>query len=890
GTTYSTNFPTQNPIQPSFGGGSNDGFVTKINAAGSALVYSTYIGGNDNDYGSDIAVDSSGNAYITGLTQSTNFPTQNPIQPSFGGEYDGFVAKINAVGSALVYSAYLGGLGEDVGSDIAVGSSGNVYITGRTDSTNFPMQNPIQPSFGGGSYDVFVTVVSYKEDRIGVFRGGTWYLDANGDRGWSTGDLIGTFGMSGDLPVAGDWGSPTEQAPDSVQNRFLLNNSVNPGFHAVPGAKLSISGMVFNDLNGEGLRTRNRTGLEGWTLVLKSEGKKDLQTATDDQGQYIFSGLSPGKYTLIQVKKEGWNQTYPGEENYTINLVDTDAFNYDFGNHFGPIPAIEYEYPLMSGDVAIREALEYEKLPKAYIDPDIKAKLAPGFDTASFSLLSYLTYTPSERDQGNCGNCWVWAGTGCTEIDLAVQDGIQDRLSIQYTNSKYNGGSGSGYACCGGGPYEFVSFYNTEGKVIPWSNSNAQWQDGPTGCVGSTTVPWTSISTNPNYQLTSIIATTIPTVGVGQPTAINNIKNVLMQNKPVHFAFWYPTSTAWNSFFSFWNTQPETAIWNPDIACGQSAGTGYGGHAVLCVGWDETTDPSNPCWIMVNSWGTGPSNNRPNGIFRVKMNMNYDCNYPGWTYAYRFYTFDIDWATPPNEEDHIGVFRGGTWYLDANGDRGWSAGDLIGTFGVSGDQPAAGDWNSDGRDEIGVLRGGTWYLDANGDRGWSTGDLIGTFGVSGDKPVAGDWNSDGRDEIGVLRGGTWYLDANGDRAWSAGDLIGTFGMSGDKPAAGDWNGDGKEEIGVLRGGTWYLDANGDRAWSAGDLIGTFGMSGDLPVAGYWGSPTGGLQSVQIETKEVSQSGSVDTEILENNYSSEDIQKLANSVRPTRPERPLRPSG
>ncbi|MCJ7443472.1 MAG: SBBP repeat-containing protein, partial [Methanotrichaceae archaeon] len=161
GSTDSTNFPMQNPIQPSFGDGLNDVFVTKINAAGSALIYSSYLGGNGYDYGYDIAVDSSGNAFVTGSTQSINFPTQTPIQPSFGGgSNDGFVAKINAAGSALVYSTYIGGNSSDYGEGIAVDSSGNVYITGRTDSTNFPMQNPIQPSFGGGPWDVFVTKIN----------------------------------------------------------------------------------------------------------------------------------------------------------------------------------------------------------------------------------------------------------------------------------------------------------------------------------------------------------------------------------------------------------------------------------------------------------------------------------------------------------------------------------------------------------------------------------------------------------------------------------------------------------------------------------------------------------------------------------------------------------
>jgi hypothetical protein len=128
GHTYSADFPTANPLQPSFGGVS-DVFVAKLNPAGSALVYSTYLGGSNWDVGLGIAVDAAGDAYVTGYTESTDFPTANPLQATCDGcrpgYYDAFVAKLNAAGSALVYSTYLGGSNTDLGFGIAVDSSGN---------------------------------------------------------------------------------------------------------------------------------------------------------------------------------------------------------------------------------------------------------------------------------------------------------------------------------------------------------------------------------------------------------------------------------------------------------------------------------------------------------------------------------------------------------------------------------------------------------------------------------------------------------------------------------------------------------------------------------------------------------------------------------------------
>ena len=130
--------------------------MTKLNAAGSALGYSTYLGGSGSDSAHGITVDASGNAYITGDTLSTDFSTAIPVQAATGGGSDAFVTKLNAAGSALVYSTYLGGSSGDKGFGIAVDASGNVYVSGETDSKDFPTVNRIQAAVAGGA-DVFVT-------------------------------------------------------------------------------------------------------------------------------------------------------------------------------------------------------------------------------------------------------------------------------------------------------------------------------------------------------------------------------------------------------------------------------------------------------------------------------------------------------------------------------------------------------------------------------------------------------------------------------------------------------------------------------------------------------------------------------------------------------------
>jgi hypothetical protein len=159
GTTDSANFPTTaGAFQKAIGGIYDNAFVTKLNPSGSALVYSSYLGGSGDDGGQGIAVDASGNAYVTGLTDSTNFPTTaGAFQTATGGDGDAFISKINATGTALVYSTYLGGSADDGGEAIAVDASGNAYVTGLTSSTNFPTVNALQPTYGPGQSDVFVT-------------------------------------------------------------------------------------------------------------------------------------------------------------------------------------------------------------------------------------------------------------------------------------------------------------------------------------------------------------------------------------------------------------------------------------------------------------------------------------------------------------------------------------------------------------------------------------------------------------------------------------------------------------------------------------------------------------------------------------------------------------
>lgn len=155
GWTEALDFPIAGAFQSSLKGGV-DAFVVKFNPAGSALLYATYFGGSSDDRGAAIAVDSSGQAYVTGSTASYDFPTAQALRSSLGGQRNAFVLKLNSAGNAPVYSTYLGGTGYDLGTAIAADTSGNAYIAGDTQSVNFPLLNPAQSTIGGAT-DAFVT-------------------------------------------------------------------------------------------------------------------------------------------------------------------------------------------------------------------------------------------------------------------------------------------------------------------------------------------------------------------------------------------------------------------------------------------------------------------------------------------------------------------------------------------------------------------------------------------------------------------------------------------------------------------------------------------------------------------------------------------------------------
>jgi len=261
GYTRSTNFPATYGVLRNTSAGGEDAFVAKLGPDGSYLAYSTYLGGSGNDRAQAIAVDASGNAYIAGYTGSVNFPLVSAVQNVYGGGTDGFVAKLNPYASGLVYSTYLGGSDNDTAAGIAVDSSGAAYITGQTQSANFPARNALQPGKAGGA-DAFVTKLT----------------PAGNDFVFST--YLGGSGTDGATAIA----------LDKERNVYLTGSTYSVNFPVTSGAYQSASRGAYDafltKVNPAGTQLLSSTYIGG------SGSEEGQALAVDTSGNIFVAGYT----------------------------------------------------------------------------------------------------------------------------------------------------------------------------------------------------------------------------------------------------------------------------------------------------------------------------------------------------------------------------------------------------------------------------------------------------------------------------------------------------------------------------------------------------------------------------------------------------------------------
>ncbi|MEP7286189.1 MAG: SBBP repeat-containing protein [Chloroflexota bacterium] len=788
GFTQSTNFPTTRGAFQTIYGGLGDAFVVKLNTTGSGLLYSTYLGGSDVDEGAGIAIDSSGNAYITGFTQSTNFPTTaGAFQTTLAGP-DAFVVKLNATGSELLYSTYLGGSDVEVGFRVAVDSSGNAYVLGWTISDNFPTTVGAFQTVYGGLGDAFVVKLNTTGSGLlySTFLGGT-----NGDdKGYGI-------------------------AVDSSGSAYVTGYTQSTNFPTTVGAFQTVYSsydafVVKLNANGTGLIYGTYLGGSnvdvGYGIAVDSSGNAYVTgeaglgfPTTVGAFQTTFGG-GGGDAFVVKLSATGNALAYStylgggvGGSNVDVGYgiaVDSSGSAYVTGEAGLGFPTTVGAFQMMSDGNA-----------DAFIT---KLDLIPlGLPTTYFSVTGF----PSPIVAGTAGTVTVQAldasNNATNNYTGTVHLTSSDLQAILPANATLTNGVGTFSVTLKTGGTQSITATDTITNTITGTQSGIVVNQAPAitsanqaifhvGSAGTFTVTATGTPA-PMFSATGLPGWTTlnPTTGVLSGTPLTTV------GSPFSITITVSNGVLPNATQNFTLT----------VAAG----------AIDTIG---VFRPSTATFYLRNSNTTGAAN------ITTAFGTSTDLPVVG------------DWNG--DGIDTVGVYRTGQFLLR---DSNTSGASIVYNFalGVNGDVPMAGDWDGDGKDGVGVFRpsNGLIYLKNGLTTGFANFQMV--LGVPGDVPVAGDWNHDGKDSPGVYRPSstTFFLTDQVCNCNATGSYQATLGVAGDSPIAGDWNNDGSAGIAVFRPSNGLIYLKNTPTTGYADIQIVFGIPNDKPVAGHWfaGPPT-----------------------------------------------------
>ena len=411
GGTLSSDFPvTANAFQKNLAGTSN-AFVSKMNPTGTALAYSTFIGGTGTDAANSIAIDASGNAYITGGTISTDFPTKNPIQAAFAGGGgtcpanhasicgDAFVTELNPTGTALIFSSYLGGSGEDSGVGLVLDPAGNIYVSGGTDSSNFPTTTgAFQTAFGGGSTgctnageacgDAFLTEINAAKTAF-VY---STYLGGTGDDVAGLGlaiDAAGNIHMAG---VTASSNFPT--TPNAPQLTYGGGSTIcSPGFICGDGfvTKFSLDGSTLNFSTFLGGSSDDGAG-----GVAQDTSGSDYVVGVTTSGNFP---TTPGAYQTSCAFCDGQTHAFITKLAIPFPTASLSPLNVNFGNQVVGIASPPMPVTLTNSgtdNLLIASIVDANGFAQTNNCP-----IAPNFLAPTLSCTINITFTPSTTGNAN---------------------------------------------------------------------------------------------------------------------------------------------------------------------------------------------------------------------------------------------------------------------------------------------------------------------------------------------------------------------------------------------------------------------------------------------------------------------------------------------------------
>ena len=661
---------------------------------------------------------------------------------------------------------------------------------------------------------------------------------------------------------------------DLIANIELASGELvdNNDFCEVPPA--SIAGVVHTDLDGDCQLDQGEAGIAGVAVELINEqGDVVASTQTDSQGRYRFEDLVAGRYSIRELQPAeyfhgGQQLGFAGGE-----LDGEDVLTLELGPG-----QVLVDYNFCEEPVSSLSGFVFQDGP-----PIVTADGLPPENLAAV------------RDGARTSDDTAIAG-----VVLELRDGLSgepirgsEALPGFYPSGAIRATTDAN------GFYEFAGLQGGRDYGV--------FQIHPDGFIDGVDTPGTAsgIAINPNVLLPSFLEQLVVNprndaivsiaLGVGQSSRDNNFSEVLVESEPASIppinpdppgesippAPLPPLVSSPPTFIGFVRPTfnfPYSSD-GPTLLVG-GGGLPYSWHlSVINAGTPRGTDSAAEA--NVGSWFAASYLEvvrwRPEDLQDAHWTIVRDVAGGGEeqsTFAFGIYG-GIPVAGDFNGDgiDEVGVYFGGEWFIDLNGDGRWDERDVWAKLGDENDLPVTGDWDGDGKDDVGIF-GPEWLgdpdaievepglpdaanarrhhfknvppksqdaadgyrllqLHANGTKRADVIDHVFRYGESRDVPVAGDWNGDGIRAIGIFRDGRWQLDADGDGRWTRHDAVVTFGQAGDLPVVGDFSGDGIEQIGVYRNGTWYLDTNHNYELDAHDKVFEMGGAADMPVAGDW---------------------------------------------------------
>jgi uncharacterized repeat protein (TIGR01451 family) len=427
GTTLSSDFPLANAFQQAFNG-SSDAFVAKLNPTGSALTYSTFLGGSSAEEGLGIALDAAGSAYVAGDTFSTDFPSSNAAQPARGDSItnDAFVTKFAPDGGSLIYSTYVGGSSSDSALAIAVGGDGSAYITGQTLSADFPIKDAVQPTIDGEfGYDAFVTKLNPSGS---AFAYSTYLGGLSDDMGTAIAVdaaggayVVGTT-FSGDFPVV-------NSLPGSTAHFGSFAAKIGAGVDLAVSMTDSPDPVAFGGDLTYAIGVKNNGDLQatGVTLTDVLPAGTSLVSATASQGSCsgaasVVCGLGTlgggASATVTIVVKPPAARTI--ENTATVTLNETDAVLAN--NSASATTTVDFADLSVSKSVLSATASPGSKVVYLLAAKNNSGKAA-GPVTISDTLPAELTFVSCDSPHGVCGGTGNSRSVTFSSLDVGAKEG-----------------------------------------------------------------------------------------------------------------------------------------------------------------------------------------------------------------------------------------------------------------------------------------------------------------------------------------------------------------------------------------------------------------------------------------------------------------------------------